>query len=188
MNPMESCFLGHPNEATGASWDRGRCERARLIYLNRNPFYDMMSIMVLKRQLAALIWAATVLIAAQFLPTVAEAHAGHDHASHSVAAAHGVAAPLSDHVVDPAESANAERAAAPTELASVNSNNIPAAPSGGCNGSCCGTGNACCGAVLLFSSAVLPDVGGGQQPVGTASSAPPGIGPDALRKPPKSFA
>ena len=146
-----------------------------------------MNVMVLKRQLAALIWAATVLIAAQFLPSVAQAHAGHNHASHSVAAAHDVAAALSGHVVDSAESAKAERAAAPTELASVNSNTIPAAPSGGCNGSCCGTGSACCGAILLFSSAALPDVGVGQQPVGTASSAPPGIDPDALRKPPKSF-
>ena len=147
----------------------------------------MMNVMVLKRQLAALIWAATVLIAAQFLPSVAHAHAGHDHASHSVAAAHGVAAPLSDHVVDSAESAKAERAL--TELASVDSRTIPGAPSSGCNGSCCGTGNACCGgAILLFSSATLPDVGVGQQPVGTASTAPPGIDPDALRKPPKSFA
>ena len=144
--------------------------------------------MALKRQLAALIWAATVMIAAQFLPSIAQAHAGHDHASYSVAAAHGVAAALSDHVVDPTESAEAKRAAAPTELTSVESNTVPAAPSGGCNGACCGTGNACCGAVVMFSAAALPDVGVGRQPVGTASSAPPGIEPDALRKPPKSFA
>lgn len=141
-----------------------------------------MNLMALKRQLATLLWAAAILIAAQFLPSVAQAHAGHDHASPSVVAA------LSDHVADPAKSAEAERAAEPAELASVDSSIIPAAPSNGCNGSCCGTGNACCGAVLLFSSAALPDVGVGQQPVGTASSAPLGIDPDALRKPPKSFA
>ena len=142
----------------------------------------MINLMALKRQLATLFWAATVLVAAQFMPSIAQAHAGHDHTSHSVAVA------FSDRLADPDKSADAERAAAPAELASVNSNTIPAVPSGGCNGSCCGTGNACCGAVLLFSSATLPDVGVGQQPVGTASSAPPGIDPDALRKPPKSFA
>lgn len=142
----------------------------------------MMNLMALKRQLLTLLWAAAVLIAAQFLPSVAQAHAGHDHASHSVAVA------VPDRLVDADKSAEAERAAAPTELASVDSGTIPAAPSSGCNGSCCGTGNACCGAILLFSSAALPDVGAGRQPVGTASSAPPGIDPDALRKPPKSFA
>jgi hypothetical protein len=142
----------------------------------------MMNLMALKRQLATLLWAATVLIAAQFLPSVAQAHGGHDHASQSVVAA------LSDHVVDPAKSAEANRTTAQAEVASVDFGTIPVAPSGGCNGSCCGTGNACCGAILLFSSVSLPDVGVGQQPVGTASSAPPGIDPDALRKPPKSFA
>ncbi len=142
----------------------------------------MMNLMALKRQLSTLLRAAAVLIAAQFLSSVAQAHAGHDYASPSVVAA------LSDHVADPAKSAEAKRAAAPTELASVDSSTIPAAPSSGCNGSCCGTGNACCGAILLFSSVCLPDVGAGQQPVGTANSAPPGIDPDALRKPPKSFA
>jgi hypothetical protein len=142
----------------------------------------MMNFIAPKRQLATLLWAAAVLIAAQFLPSVAQAHAGHDHASPSVVAA------LSDHVADPAKSAEAKRAAAPAELASVDFSTIPAAPSSDCNGSCCGTGNACCGAILLFSSVSLPDVGAGQQPVGTASSAPPGIDPDALRKPPKSFA
>ncbi|MGE3148556.1 MAG: hypothetical protein AB7K04_05750 [Pseudorhodoplanes sp.] len=138
--------------------------------------------MGLKRQLATLLWAAAVLIAAQLLPSFAQAHAGHDHASQSVVAA------LSDHVADPAKSTEAKRAAASAELASVDSSTIPAAPATGCNGSCCGTGNACCGAILLFSSVSLPEVGAGQQLVGTASSAPPGIDPDALRKPPKSFA
>jgi hypothetical protein len=142
----------------------------------------MINPMALKRQLATLLWAATVLAAAQFLPSIAQAHAGHDHASHSVAVA------LPDRPADTDKSAEAEQAAAPAELASVDSNATPAAPSGGCNGSCCGTGNACCGAILLFSPAALPDVGVGRQPVGTASSAPPGIDPDALRKPPKSFA
>lgn len=144
--------------------------------------YDMMNLMALKRQLAALIWAATVLIAAQFLPSVAQAHAGHDHASH------GVEFAISDRIADTGKSPEAERATVPTELLSLDSNSIPGAPSGGCNGSCCGTGAACCGAVLLFSSATLPDIDVGQQPVGVVSSAPPGIDPDALCKPPKSFA
>ena len=141
-----------------------------------------MNQMALKRQLATLFWAATVLIAAQFLPSVAQAQAGHDHALL------GVAISLSDRVTD-TDRSEAERATAPTELLSVDSDNIPAAPFGGCNGSRCGTGTACCGAVLLFSSAAtLPDVGIARQPVDAAGSAPRGIDPDTLRKPPKSFA
>lgn len=143
----------------------------------------MMNVMALKRQLSTLLWAAVVLIAAQFLPGVAHAHAGHDHVSPLVVVA------LSEHVADPAKSAEAKRAAALAELASVDSRTIPAAPSGGCNGSCCGTGTTCCGAVVLFTSgAVLPDVGVARQPMGTAGTAPPGNHPDALRKPPRSFA
>jgi hypothetical protein len=142
--------------------------------------------MALKRQLAALIWAATVIIAAQFLPSIAQAHPGHDHVSSSVAATHGSAAALSDHhTADPTE---AERAAVPVELATIDFDTVPAVPAGGCNGSCCGTGSACCGAILLFSSIALPDVGAGRQPVGSASSAPPGADPDTLHRPPKSFA
>ena len=142
----------------------------------------MMNLMALKRQLATLLWAAAVLIAAQFLASIAHAHAGHDHVSPDVTAA------LSDHVADSAKSDEVKRAAVPAELASADSTTIPAIPSGGCNGSCCGTGSACCCAILVLSSAALPDVRVGQQPVGTAMSAPPGIDPDALRKPPKSFA
>jgi hypothetical protein len=139
--------------------------------------------MALKRQLTALIWAAAVLVAAQFLPGVAQAHSGHDHASHSVAVA------SSELSAEPAKPAEATRAAAVTELASADSDAMPAAPSGGCNGSCCGTGAGCCGAALLFSpSAALPKVGVARQPIGSASPIPPGIDPDALRKPPKSFA
>jgi len=133
--------------------------------------------MALKRQLAILLWAAAVLIAAQ-LPSVAQAHAGHDHAAPSAVAI------LSVHDADPAK---AKRAAAPAELSSVEDRIIPAAPSSG-NCSCCGTGSACCGAIYLFAPAVLPDVSIERQPVGTASSVPPGIDLDALRKPPKSFA
>jgi hypothetical protein len=139
--------------------------------------------MVSKQQLAALIWAAIVLIAAHFVPSVAQAHAGHEHASHSVAVA------SLDRVADTDKSAEAARVRAPAEFVSVDSNPIPAAPSGGCNGSCCSTGTTCCGAVGLFTSAAsLPDVGVGRQPLGLASAALPGIHPGALRKPPKSFA
>ena len=36
--PYEVVLLGHSDEATGASWDRGRCEGTQLIYLNTgNP-------------------------------------------------------------------------------------------------------------------------------------------------------
>jgi hypothetical protein len=139
--------------------------------------------MALKRQLAALVWAAAVIVAAQFLASVAQAHAGHDHASHSAVVV------SVDRVADTDKSAEAEQITAPVELVSVDSNPIPAVPSSGCNGSCCGTGTTCCGAVVLFASAAsLPDVGVGRQPLGLASAALPGIHPGALRKPPKSFA
>ena len=144
--------------------------------------------MALKRTFAALIWGATVIVAAQFLPSIAQAHAGHDHASYSVVAATGGATASSDQAIDSTELAEKKREVTPTEFTSVDSNTIPAGSSGGCNGSCCGTGSACCGAILQFLSVSLPDVRAGRQPVGSGSSAPPGINPDALRKPPKSLA
>jgi hypothetical protein len=143
--------------------------------------------MMLTRLLSALICAATVLVTAQFLPNVAQAHGGHDHAN-------SVAFTSPDHVTnsglhgdDAAGSAKTKRAAEHTEVAP--SDTIPATPSGTCTGSCCGNGVACCGAAFLFPPAVtLPDIGIARQPVITASLGPTGIDPDALRKPPKSLA
>lgn len=145
--------------------------------------------MMLTRPLAALICAATVLVTAQFLPGVAQAHGGHDHAnSVSAVSSANVTDPTSNGV-DLAGPINPEQAAPRTEFVSASPDSIPNAPAGACNGSCCGKGAACCGAVFLFPPAVaLPDVDIARQPVIAASSAPPGVDPDALRKPPKSLA
>jgi hypothetical protein len=144
----------------------------------------MMNLMTPKRQLAALIWAATVVIAAQLLPSIAQAHAGHDHASPSFA----MASP--DHIADQAKSAEAKRSSELTELASIDLYAVPTpATSAGCKGVCCGTGTACCGVVLLLGfEPALPDIRRARQAVDAGSSAPPGFDPDALRKPPRSFA
>ena len=148
--------------------------------------------MMLARPFTALICAVTVLVIAQFLPSLAQAHSGHEHASNSIGVTLANIADPASHGVDPAGPAgpsNPEQAAPQTEFVSAFPDSIPNAPAGACNGSCCGKGAACCGAVFLFPPAVtLPDVGIARQPVITASSAPTGIDPDALRKPPKSLA
>jgi len=141
--------------------------------------------MMRPRLLSALIFAVTVLVTAQFLPNVAQAHGGHDHAVAVTSPDHVTNSGL--HGADAAGFAKTKREAEHTEVAS--SDTIPATPSGACIGSCCGNGVACCGAAFLFPPAVtLPDIGIARQPGITASSAPTGIDPDALRKPPKSLA
>ena len=140
---------------------------------------------MLTRLLSALICAVTVLVTAQLLPNAAQAHGGHDHAVAVTSPDHVTNTGL--HGVDATGSAKTQRAAEHTEVAP--SDTIPATPSGACTGSCCGNGVACCGAAFLFPPAVaLPDIDIGRQPAITASSAPSGIDPDALRKPPKSLA
>ena len=149
-----------------------------------------MTTMMLTRPLAALICAATVLVTAQFLPSLAQAHSGHDHASNNVAVTSSAnVADLASHGIDPAGPTNPERSEPQTEFVSASPDNISTVPAGACNGSCCGKGTACCGAVFLFPPAMaLPDVDIARQPVIAASSAPQGVDPDALRKPPKSLA
>jgi len=149
----------------------------------------MVTNMMLTRLLSALSFVVTVLVTAQFLPNVAQAHGGHDHTLSRVA----LAAPDHDtggvDRIGAPNSAKTKRAAEHTEIASALFDTDPAAPSGSCNGSCCGIGASCCGAAFLFlPAAALPEIGIARQPVIPASSAPPGIDPDALCKPPKSLA
>jgi hypothetical protein len=149
----------------------------------------MMNTMMHTRPLAALICAVTVLVTAQFLPSVAQAHSGHDHASSSIAVTSSNVADPASRAVDPAGPTDPGRSEPQTEFVSASPDSIPTVPAGACNGSCCGKGAACCGAVFLFPPAVaLPDVDIARQPVVAASSVPPGVDPDALRKPPKSLA
>ena len=140
--------------------------------------------MALKRQLAAVIWAAIIIIAAQLLPSDAQAHAGHDHGPPAAAIT------SSDHIVDQASSIDAVNYPELTEIAFADKNS--GAGSSGtrrCTGTCCGTGATCCGTALLFGvSATLPDPGHARQSVSPAASVPPGTDAEALRKPPKSFA
>ena len=137
----------------------------------------------MNRQLAAVIWAAVLLIAVQFVSSVAQAHAGHSHAPTVVVT------PSTDDIAQRVSVDEAENASASVEISAADRSIDPdAAPSGSCNGSCCGNGVSCCGPALLPASADAP-------PLTCKASAPPGLGdpmrsgidPEALPKPPKSF-
>jgi hypothetical protein len=141
--------------------------------------------MALKRHLAAVIWAAVLVVAVQCAPGIALAHGGHNHAP----APHAVPSP-SDEDVPQAGGDAAQNAAPSMEIAAPDRRVDPATtPSGACNGSCCGKGTSCCGPALppagaagppLHCRAPPPFEGGGPMRSG--------IDPEALPKPPKSFA
>jgi hypothetical protein len=134
--------------------------------------------------LTRIFWAVIVLIAVQFAPAVALAHSGHSHERISVSSepangpeVHkaGVALPGMRH--------DAELRNSHQTLAGKTDG------SGICVGGCCGSGMACCGAALNADpfSNLLPPLGSLRT---TLLNAPnqSGIDPQALRKPPRSFA
>jgi hypothetical protein len=140
---------------------------------------------------------AVVLIAIQFAPVAARAHAGHGHGpdGHQLQAhhvhVHGTAAATAHAIAS--EHALAADRAAPTEpaaQAAAAAQNIPGpSPSGSdaCVKGCCGyTG--CCGAALVAVSPSLPPKACPLR-IGFARPASVrGVDPQGLRKPPRSLA
>jgi hypothetical protein len=138
--------------------------------------------MVLAAQLMRMMAAAIVVIAVQFLSLPAQAHSGHVHAHHGMAAHSHTA------VTDDGQAQHVH-AAQPAELRSADQELPNAAAVGSnCTTGCCGFGVSCCGGTAL---AVVLD----QHPPSARSSsiglerdaATRGIDPDALRKPPRSL-
>ena len=150
--------------------------------------------MTLDRHLARLLAAVIVMIAATFGVSVAQAHEGHVHHSRATHAS----APVQT------KAPVAAKAEAPAAVSVIQQTRQPAAVflalaaqadaddlgrTGGCDGQCCAMGMACCHAAV--TPATLPSV-----PLQTIStvilspqqSLPPSLAPEALPKPPRSFA
>ena len=143
--------------------------------------------MIPKRQLVTMLWAVIGMIAVLFVPTLAQAHAGHDHAPPPIAS------------VAPLEATGAgdlngdltlshDDAAVPNTAIVASASDFPIVPNRTCHGSCCEKGSAGCSPVAAPNapaSPVPPRIASGIGPF--AAGFRPGIDPEALPEPPKFF-
>jgi hypothetical protein len=133
--------------------------------------------------MVALIWVAIVAIAVQLVPTVALAHAGHSHTRDLISTADSGNADDAT----PLKVKDTEQGVAEIAVAGVGADGS-AVPSTTCNGGCCSSGFSCCAPVMLSEPvAHLPLPLGGLTLVRSAAPMRPGVDPEALPKPPKSF-
>jgi hypothetical protein len=149
-----------------------------------------------RRRLICAFWSALALIALALTPGVAQAHQGHSHhqthvhqgpAHQSHAAVH--ATPADDvgavHIV----STQTSHAPAVQELSNARSDDQPDGAASSCNGACCTAGYSCCGSAVAPTPAAFgPHDLRGQVMAMRAGPAGLGVDPEALPKPPKSFA
>lgn len=142
--------------------------------------------MPLRHRLAAAIWAAIFVIAAQFFAGSALAHGGHSH-PHATAS-HASAVELLDHD----KSSGGHVAGLEQVDPSLNTPagaDLPITPqSGGCTGGCCGNGIGCCGAALAATSNPISDETPQQETVSLASGRHSGRDAEALARPPRTLA
>jgi hypothetical protein len=138
----------------------------------------------LNSRLAILIWAAMVLVAAQFVAGLASAHPGHAHGNPAVSHLSGAHAIYQSHAQKEAEPAVSKRA----ELSVVSLDEIElpvSAQTGGCTAGCCGHGIGCCGAALAPVSNSLPESSTRKQIFSFGYDRGSGVDPDALARPPR---
>jgi hypothetical protein len=135
---------------------------------------------MLKQRILRVLGAAVVLIVLSFAPSVAQAHAGHEH--HAAAHVHGGQGQ--------AAADQAEQSATPVPLQQLERGqaDMPAASDRNCVGACCSLAcAACCAAGLPSFVALVPF----PQLTTRVGFAPPQIWPDrepeSLRRPPKYF-
>lgn len=142
----------------------------------------MIAPMALRQRIIGLIWAAVLVIAVQFVPSIASAHSGHEHHA-------GAGAPHAATVKQQAHQ-TAERTTREAALTKPGQQDRKAStPSGGaCTDGCYGTGLGCCGAVLTDTTAASFHVAGRVQRVEPISDQLGGIDPDTLARPPKPLA
>jgi hypothetical protein len=147
--------------------------------------------MRLDRQLARFLAAVIVMIAAYFAPSAVQAHAGHHHAAPAV-----VTAPEAVLIAD--GSAASSQSAASATLPTLPATAVVTAadadetgPSQRCTGPCCcNTSMACCGLHALTADAGSGvRLGPAMRLIGVPDDlARPGVDPEALPKPPRTFA
>jgi len=142
--------------------------------------------------MAQFLAAIVVLSAAWLMPSLASAHTGHSH--HAAAAVETTAAPSAKPADTTPTTAIPTTTAARTETARATTAAIDSAGIGGgdtgCASHCCGAaaGMSCCGAALAPEINVAPALAGSQILSFEHASALLGQPPEALPKPPKSFA
>ena len=140
--------------------------------------------MNLRHQLVRVMGAAIVLIAAYLMPTVAQAHAGHVHAAPAAVAAATSASP--DNSATAAKAAPYDAIA--KTVAVLRADRSTQAPAR-CKGFCCGVNMSCCAPALAPEAATLVPLPAPSRLVLIYQApARPGIDPEALPKPPRSFA
>jgi hypothetical protein len=145
--------------------------------------------MGLAHHLARILTAAVVAVAFCLVPTLAVAHAGHQHPAAHAHAATVDAAPAAHHAAAVPDHQPTAALVGAAELRTATTGAQAGAPAPHCcSGSSCCFGMACCAlalapeqpaiaAPILSSSLLIFDPRGG-----------PSFNPDGLRKPPKSFA
>jgi hypothetical protein len=153
------------------------------------------------RQLWRLMAAMIAMIIVYAAPTAVQAHEGHHHGGHDHAAmtraaeAHvaQVAKPASRNVVPAAIAVDAAAVAlktvVPARIAVLQSEDAGrGCCPGPCKGACCGT-MACCASGILSAPGSLPPLAFGQVVlVPHDVDGRPGIGPEALPRPPRTLA
>jgi hypothetical protein len=148
---------------------------------------DKSRTMIPKRQLAAAMWVAILMIAVLFVPTLAQAHAGHDHAPPPIASVAQLETPdAGDLNVD--LTLSNDDAAVPGRAVVASASDFFFVPNRTCHGSCCEKGSAgCCpvAAPNAPASPAAPRIASGIGPF--AIDVAPGIDPEAIPEPPKFF-
>ena len=153
------------------------------------------------RQLVRLMAAMIVMIIAYVAPSAVQAHEGHyhggqDHAAMTRAAKAQVATaatPASRNIVSATVAVSAApvllMAAVPTRIAVLQSGDAGhGCCPGPCKGACCGT-MACCASGILSVPAALPTLAFGRVVlVSHDVDSRPGVGPEALPRPPRTLA
>jgi len=151
----------------------------------------MLKAMIPKRQLVTMLWAVIGMIAVLFVPTLAQAHAGHDHAPPPIASVAQLETPdAGDLNVDLNGdlTLSHDDAAVPNTAIVASASDFPIVPNRTCHGSCCEKGSAGCSPVAAVNapaSPIPPRIASGIGPF--AAGFRPGIDPEALPEPPKFF-
>src|SRR4051794_11757259 len=112
----------------------------------------MIDSMAPSHPLAGLIWAAVLVIAIQFVPTLAFAHAGHSHQSSGTVTSTHAKAP--DVAISEASSPRYLQVV--TAASDARPRSSCSAETSGCIGKCCGNGMCCGAAVLKAPEQVTP--------------------------------
>lgn len=142
--------------------------------------------MIPRRQLAAMLWALIGMIAVLFVPTFAQAHAGHDHAPPIASVAPLEASGAGGRSVD--LTLYNDAADVPDTAIVTSASDFPVVSNRTCHGSCCEKGSAGCNPIAASNapaSPVPPRIASGIGPF--AAGFRPGIDPEALPEPPKFF-